>query len=223
MMQKLLQAIHSWRHSRLLGLTGLAVVWGVLLLGVAIPSWRDVRQRQVEIEWLETRLADLDRWTVAGLWLEPAVLARESGIAAQWDRVFPPRRAREELFLRLAEVADRCGVREFQLEEIDEMGSFDMGTWSTATDPDPASADPGAPPDDGSDLPANVHRPAITFSPYTVRASFTADYARTAAFLGGLERLERAVDVRRLAIRSARTGLTVELELEVQVSDPITS
>ena len=86
-------------------------------------------------------------------------------------------------------VADRCGVREFQLEEITELGMFDQGTWSTTgamTDAGPAT---DAPPDGGLTAAAMASAPSIEFSPYLVRAAFTADYAQTAAFLGGLARV----------------------------------
>jgi len=206
--------LRSWRPGRLIGLTAVAVVWGVLLLGVAVPSLQDVRHRHAEIAALEQQLADLDRWTVAGLWLEPVVAAREPEVDAAWSRTFPPKRDREQLFLDIAAVADRCGVEEFQLEEVTDMGAFDLGTWSTTDEAGPgeesgmAGADPS---------------PTLTFQPYVLRASFAADYLRTAAFLGGLERIDRTLDVRRLAIRPARTGVTVELELEVPVSEPVTT
>lgn len=206
--------LRSWRPGRLIGLTAVAVVWGVLLLGVAIPSLQDVRTRHAEIAALEQQLADLDRWTVAGLWLAPLVAAREPEVDAAWSRTFPPGRDREQLFLDIAAVADRCGVVEFQLEEVADMGTFDLGTWSTTDEEGPGSA---------SGMADAGPSPALTFQPYVLRASFAADYLRTAAFLGGLERIDRTLDVRRLAIRPARTGVTVELELEVPVSEPVTS
>ncbi|MEZ4387276.1 MAG: hypothetical protein R3D98_06795 [Candidatus Krumholzibacteriia bacterium] len=215
--------LRALRPGRLLGLTALAVVWGVLLLGVAMPSWRTVRTQQAEIEALNTQLADLDRWTVAGLWLEPLVAAREPEVNAEWYRVFPPERAREALFLDVARVADRCDLKAFQLEEIDQTGAFDMGTWSTATAAmGPSDVPAGELPPTGDLMTGGPAEPSIAFHPYTVRGSFEADYARTAAFLGGLARIDRSLDVRRLVIRPARVGVNVELELEVPVSEPVT-
>jgi hypothetical protein len=215
MMRERWMQLRAWRPGRLVGLTALAVVWGVLLLGVAVPSLQDVRRQHAEIAALERQLADLDRWTVAGLWLEPVVAAREPEVNAAWARVFPPGRDREQLFLDVAGVADRCGVQEFQLEEVSDLGSFDLGTWSTTDEPGPG--------DDEAGMTGDQPAPELTFQPYILRASFAADYARTAAFLGGLERIDRSLDVRRLAIRPARHGVTVELELEVPVSEPVTS
>lgn len=216
-MKTWLGKIRALRTGKVLGITALAVIWSVLLLGVAVPSWRDVRRQQQEIDALSQELADLDRWTVAGLWLEPVVAARTPGVERAWNRAFPPVRDREQLFLQIAQVADRQGVADFQLQEIDASGSFDMGTWSSANAPPSDSPPPG----DEAMLPDEG--PLLTMTPYVVRASFVADYARTAAFLGGLEAIERTIDVRRLSIRPARSGVTVELELEVPVSDPIST
>ncbi len=208
--------VRGWRFSRIVGHTALAVVWGVLLLGVAVPEWQTVRRQHVEIQAMEQQLADLDRWTVAGLWLEPLVDAQEPVVSAEWSRRFPAERAREQLFLDMARLADRCDVHAFQLEEIERLGTFDMGTWSTTDGM-------AAPPTD-SPVGAPALQPVtIEMSPYLVSAKFIADYARTAAFLGGIERIDRVIDVRRLAIRPARDGIEVELELEVPVSEPISS
>jgi len=225
-MQNLQARLRAIRPGRLVGSTALLVVWGVLLLGVAVPSWRDVRQNHQEIEALETELADLDRWIVAGLWLEPAVEAREPRVMAAWERIFPSSRDREALFLDVARVADRAGVREFQLEEVEEMGTFDMGTWSTTGDAAMAPPSDDAPPSTDDAPPGDGYTPppvAITLRPYVVRATFVSDYAAAAAFLGGLENIDRSLDVRQLAIRPARQGVTVELELEVPVSEPLAS
>ena len=126
----------------------------------------------------------------------------------------------------MAAAADRCRLREFQLEEIDDYDMLDVGTWST--DDEPAGDGPAGDGPSTEDAPpttvpagAPVLPPvAITLTSYRVRAAFTGDYARTAEFLAELDRLERALEVRHLAIRPARTGITVELELEVPVSEP---
>jgi hypothetical protein len=221
MMRAIASRLRGFRLGTIYGTTLVVVVWAVLLLGVAVPSWRDVRERHAEIDRLETQLADLDRWTVAGLWLEPVVARREPQIAARWSRVFPAERAREELFLQVAAAADRCRLREFQLEEIDDYDMLDAGTWSTDDQPvDDGPSTDDAPP---TDVPAGAPElapVAITLTSYRVRAAFTGDYARTADFLAELDRLERALEVRHLAIRPARTGIMVELELEVPVSEP---
>jgi hypothetical protein len=216
MIDTFLSRIRGYRFSRLVGTTALAVVWGVLLLGVAVPSWRTVREQHADIRVLERQLADLDHWTVAGLWLEPIVRAQEPVLTAAWERRFPPERAREQLFLDMAQLADRCGLRRFQLEEIENFGTIDVGTWSTTDDED-------GPP---TDVPAGAPQLApvrIDMNPYLIRTTFVADYSRTAAFLGGLERIDRVIDVRRLAIRPDRVGIEVDIELEVPVSEAVSS
>lgn len=213
------------RLGRIGAITAMVVVWGVLLLGVAVPSWRDVTRNHDQIIAVETELADLDQWTVAGLWLEPAVEARRPAVMAEWERVFPSSRSREALFLDVARVADQAGVREFQLEEMEAMATMDRGTWSTtggmaadapATDAPPTDEAP--PGDESASNPVT-----LTLTPYVVQASFVSSYAGAAAFLGGLQDLDRSIDIRQLSIRPARQGVTVELEMEVPVSEQLAS
>lgn len=210
----------SWRPGKVCRATGLVVLWAVLLLGIALPRWREVRRQHAEIGVLENRLADLDRWIVAGLWLEPAVAEREPIVQTEWLRRFPASRDREELFLAVAGVADRCGVREFRLEEVNESGMADFGTWaSTSTATDPTAAVGDAPAAGDTDAAMAAAPVAIELDRYVVRTGFVGDYAETAAFLGGLEKIERAIDVRRLAIQPTRGGINVEMELEIYVSE----
>jgi len=213
MMQIQLKCTRKVRLGRIGAVTAMTVVWGVLLLGVAVPSWRDVTRNHDEILALETELADLDQWTVAGLWLEPAVAARRPLVMDEWERVFPSTRSREALFLDVARVADQAGVREFQMEELDAMGAMDQGTWSTTGDMAAAPPSTDAPPTDSAPPGDGFTPPPVSLrlTPYVVRASFVSSFAGAAAFLGGLQALDRSVDVRRLAIRPARRGVTVEL------------
>ena len=89
----------------------LAAVWCALLFTVGIPAWQGVEMRNTEIRDLEARLAILDDWTVAGLWLAPAVKARTLPVNAAFSRLFPTQRGREELFLALARVRTRAASR----------------------------------------------------------------------------------------------------------------
>ena len=50
-------------------------------------------------------LADLDSWTVAGKWLERSLAEDTRHIEQTWQQTFPMGRAREDLFLNLAQVA----------------------------------------------------------------------------------------------------------------------
>ena len=204
--------MRSLRSGRILGLTATAVVWVVLLLGVAIPHWQTVQHQNIEIQKLASRLADLDRWATAGLWLEHALAIRESEVAAQWSQLFPAERDREQLFLALAGAADRSGVGSFRLEEIAES---DTPFIHDMDDGDDSSKDT----QEWADLDGDeAGRFQVAPSWYTVRASFAGDYARTAAFLRELAGIDRAVGVHRLVIRPARTGLDVEVELRIYVN-----
>ncbi len=199
-------------------LFGCGAVWLLLLFGVALPQWRLVQRQHVEIKKLERQLADLDRWTVAGLWLEPMLEAREPEVAAAWTRLFPDARDREHLFLALAEVADRSGVEAFQLEEL---GAFELG-WASLDDQPWDDVVDGAAVD-GHEHGVTAAEDLVAPTSYHVRAAFAGDYARAAAFVGHLARLERAVGVRTLAIRPSRTGLEVQLELTIYVNQPRSS
>ena len=207
--------LRRWLTGRGALLAGCGAVWLVLLLGVAMPQWRLVQRQHVEIKKLERQFADLDRWTVAGLWLEPMLAAREPEVAITWARLFPDARDREQLFLALAEVADLSGVDAFHLEELGiyELGwaGPDDGSWGQEVDAVETDLDPDA---------QAVVEVSVEPAFYHVRAAFAGDYARVASFLSHLARLERAVGVRTLAIRPSRTGLEVQLELKIYVNQP---
>jgi hypothetical protein len=203
-----------------------------LLLGVALPRWQEVRRQHREIGELQARLADLDRWTVAGLWLAPSLADREPRVAARWEELFPPRRAREELFLDLAAVADRCAVSAFALQEIDATGAA-VGSdaaeeaWQTVPRDDDDEEEEEEEEEEarqaaGGRTAAEAReaaaRQATARDRYRVQVRFAADYARTADFLDRLHDLPRAIDVHHLTVQPARTGLDVEMELLIHVS-----
>ena len=173
---------------------GVAVVWlGALFVG-AVPAWQTALRQHREVRQVEAKLADLDRWSVAGLWLERTLVPRQEAVTPVWDRLFPSERHCEALFLDLARVADESGVTRFELHELraDELNSGAPGV----TDPEPSAALGG----------------------YRVRARFEGDFAEVAGFLGGLGRLERAVAVHDLEINPAKGAVHVELELDVYVA-----
>ncbi len=174
----------------------LGAVWLGSLLGVALPAWRQAHRQQAEVAAIAGQLAELDRWTVAGLWLEQSLDERAAAIEPAWSALFPAERRREEMFLDLARVADRSGVTAFELREIK---------------PDELAA--GAPGLTGDE-------PEADLSAYRVRASFEGDYEQVAGFLGGLKGIERAVSVHNLEIRPVREAVSVELELDVYVDKP---
>lgn len=213
-MNRLRAWMRGLRSGRALGLAATLVVWAVLLLGVAIPHWQQVQRQNIEIQKLEVRLADLDRWTAAGLWLEHAVAARESDVDADWSRLFPAERDRERVFLALAGAADRSGVEAFRLEEIRESETSFTHEMDHDEDPDEHM------PDDTDPDGRSAGRPGVAPSWYSVKAWFAGDYARTAAFLGEIAGIDRAVGINRLVIRPAREGLDVEVELRIYVDRP---
>lgn len=197
---------------RLLAAAAVAL-WTAGLLGLALPAWQRSLRMHREIETVARTLDELEHWSVAGLWLEQAVLRREPEVAGTWARLFPAERRREQLFLDLAEIADRSGVAAFALAEITRGGMpIDMpGGYQEQVDDAPPPMD-----DEGS----GAETPTAKLDSYRVRARFEGGFDDTAAFLGGLRRIERAVNVTSLVIRPAGPRLAVEMELDVYVAEP---
>ena len=209
--------LKRWRHP-LTRRVLIGAVWAVALFGLAIPAWQRALVNQREIETLETRLANLDRWTVAGLWLERSVARRQPQVSAAWDRLFPGQRNREALFLDLARVADRSGVEAFDLAELKYGGMLDADVWAdgsavAADEPGPGDSPP--PPTD--DVPA-LAPPRVEMDSYRVKASFSSDYAAAARFLGGLRSIDRALGLHSLVVRPVGHLIQVDVELDVYVS-----
>jgi len=199
----------------------LSVTWVVLLVTVAIPSWQGVIKRNAEIHDLEVRLATMDEWTVAGMWLAPSVRQRSLPVNAAFSRLFPSERGREDLFLSLAKVADKSGVEEFGLSEAMNSSMDNNDVWSDGAAMDTGSIPP--PSDDtamqgGGDPGMSLHIPSTDLSTYRVKAHFNGDYKRIARFMGGLKKIERALKVHSLVVRPEKDGIRVDLELDVYVS-----
>ena len=210
-----------WRRTLVRRLV-LGVVWAVALFGAAIPVWQKSLINQREIEAVEKNLANLDQWTVAGMWLERSVTQREPRVSEIWQRLFPVRRDREQLFLDLARVADHAGVRHFDLieergdgmpgadvwQDGSSMGDEPMGGPGESVEMDMAT--PGA---------REIEMPEVVMDSYRVKATFHSDYNGTAAFLGGLHTIDRALSLHNLVIRPMGELIQVDMELDVYVSE----
>ena len=186
-------ATRSKKRSRRLAFWAVgALAWLGILFGVAIPAWRQAVDQHHQVQALEIRLAELDNWTVAGLWLEKSLGLRQAVVNPQWERLFPPTSAKGEFFLSLARVADRSGVGDFELRELERPEGIAEATTEAGS--------------------------AVPLAAYRVRARFRGHYAQVAEFLGGLKVIKRAVSVHNLAIKPARGAVQVDLELDVYVS-----
>lgn len=211
----------GWLANKKIRWAVLSAAWIVLLITVAIPSWQGVMQRNAEIHDLEDRLATLDDWTVAGMWLAPSVRQRTLPVNAAFSRLFPAQRDREDLFLSLAKVADESGVDDFGLNESLHSSMDNNDVWS-----DGAAMGDNAPPpptdetamqgDTGAGMTLEI--PSVDLRTYRVKAHFNADYKRIAHFMGGLKNIERALKVNSLVVRPEKDGIRVDLELDVYVS-----
>lgn len=185
----------------------LAVAWTAALVLAAVPSWRTAMAHHHEVQELEKGLAELDTWTVAGKWLGRSLADRSARVQDNWEKTFPPQRAREALFLDLAEVADHSGVENFNLEE---MKTEDPAAYLVSP---PSESQFG-----GSVYGVPVEVPQVSLDSYRVKASFLGSYHQAADFLGGLQTIRRALSVHNLVVRPKGTGISVDLELDVYVS-----
>lgn len=179
----------------------LGIVWLGILVGVAVPAWRQAAQRHQEIQRLDERLAELDRWAVAGMWLERSLREKAPQVNQAWSTMFPERRDRETLFLDLAGIADRSGVSDFDLIELHEPRMEQDNHWLTHNPLSLGGADP--------------NEVRLTF--YRVRANFLGDFEQVAGFLGGLKQVERAMSVHSMEIETDRQWVRVDLKLDVYV------
>ena len=197
-----LTGIRTWAAGHRWLLLG---VWVALLLWAGFATWLKVAGQHREIVEPETRLADLDRWNVAGLWLSRSLAGRERDVARRWDELFPGERNREELFLALAGIADSSGVRDFELAE--RVVAEAEAVTADAADDDMMMDEPDQAPVES----------------FRVAARFRGHYGQVARFLGGLNGIERAVSLHNLAIRPSLDVVEVELELDFYVSKRIDS
>lgn len=205
----------------------LSGVWVVFVVLVVVPTWQGVMDRHAEIDDLETRLATMDDWTVAGMWLAPSVKERTLPVNAAFSRLFPAERRREELFLSLARVADESRVNDFTLSEARDSGMENTDVWNDGAalvpenvgEPPMAGGEPpmvgGEPSVDGG---VKMEIPKVELSSYRVKTQFYGDYQRVAHFMNGLKSIERALKIHSLVILPQREGIQVKLELDVYVS-----
>lgn len=187
--------------------SALAMIWLVAFAVIAVPSWRKAMSYHREVQELEKGLAELDTWTVAGMWLGKNLGNRADAMERAWTQTFPSGRLREELFLELALVADHSGVAEFKLEEIETEG---------------VAAFLVSPPQEstfgGSVYGVPVEVPRVTLENYRVKASFQGNYQQATRFIGGLQSIKRAVSVHNLVARPGNERITIDLELDIYVS-----
>jgi len=209
----------SWLKNARIRWGILSGVWVVLVVLVVVPTWQGVVARNTEISDLETRLATMDDWTVAGMWLAPSVKERTLPVNAAFSRLFPAEREREEFFLSLAQIADQSRVDDFSLSEASGLGMESNDVWNDGT---AMAADDDAPPTDGAEATMDggmeLEIPKVELDSYRVKTQFFGDYQRIAHFMNGLKGIERAVKVHSLVIRPQRDGVQVKLELDVYVS-----
>ncbi len=189
---------------------GLILVYSVLTLTVVIPMGRRTLSDHREVKELQQELADLDAWTVAGMWLAPEVARRQPVVAAEWERAFPDRRQREGLFLDIAKVADGSGLQDFTLREI--------GQGSETPPPRLQGTLEAHMGDGGAVQGVPVVVPRIELTTYRLKAGFKSDFKGVTRFLDGLQDLDRALSIHDLVLRQDKGQVKVDLEMDVYVS-----
>ena len=198
-----------WKSKTLRRWTGLGIlglVWLGVMFGAAVPAWRRAQAKNLEIGALEDRLAEMDRWIVAGMWLERSVTINAPQIETAWNNLFPEERNREDLFLELAAVADKSRVTGFRLQEVKDTRMQEDHLWLDRPDGDIAEWMSG--PIIGVDL-----------GFYRIKANFRGDYRRVAEFLGGIKKIDRAMSIHSLDVQPDEEGVKVELKLDVYVRE----
>jgi hypothetical protein len=191
-----------------------------------VPTWQTSLRHARELRRTETELAQLNQWSVAGLWLEHALAERQPAVEGEYARLVPPNRDKERLFLELARVADRSGVSAFDLEEEEQPPGMGDDAWGGGTPPPGSSPDAppldipslDAPPLDGAAVGGGeAPLPEIPVHAYRVEARFVGDFPQVARFLAELQRIPRALSLSRLTAYTASQGIEVELELDFYV------
>jgi len=181
-------------------------IWCVLMFGFAYPNWQKTVDQGREISTLTEKLDQMDQWSVAGIWLDWAITQRSAQVAEHYQKLFPKKRQREELFLQLAGIADQSGISDFKLEE--QLDVENTSTWSDDTMDDDV--------DYTTDM-DNRDWSAVELNYFRVQASFLGDYVRVASFLEGVRGLDRALNVHSLIVVPEGTGIRVNLEIDCYV------
>lgn len=199
----------GWRAGSLkrwIGVTIVVAAWLGVLIGFAVPQVRTARAKHREIERLEVELAHAGEWIVAGKWLEKSVTENAAPIGNTWNRMFPPTRDREGLFLSIAAAADSASIEDLHLAEIRDTAMDQENLWLDRPDGDIEQWMSG-----------RITGVELDF--YRVRAEFRGDLRRVAAFLAGIGRIERAVSVHSLEMKPDELGLKVEMMLDVYIRE----
>jgi hypothetical protein len=201
------------RFQRPLLLIAVVAVSVTSILTIAVPSWRRASEDTRRIEATTARCEALNDWVAAGTWLDASARIWEPAQTQVYERRFPSHKDREQLFLALARVAREAAIEPLELRE--EAAVED----EAQLEPEEPTTDPAVEEMVNRFLPETTELPPDRLTTYRLTASFAADYRRLARFVGGLQRLDRAVTVRQLDAVPAPGGLTVEMELEFYAQD----
>ncbi len=176
----------------------------VVLLAIALPSWRASRENHRLAEAIEIEMSEWEDWILVSESIEHAVDSRSRAIDERWTRFFPEAKGMDALFLDLARIADDCELREFFLAEVENEMEEDYDSDWDDEDMDEEIDD--------------VAREATALSSYRIRTRFEAELGSTANFLAELNSIPRSMKIRNIVIQDSGNGLLVEMEMELYVS-----
>ncbi|MBM4117534.1 hypothetical protein FJ251_07265 [bacterium] len=195
-----------------------ALAWLLLVAFFIWPSLRESRRQAAEISALDARAATLSGWH--GGRALPADAARwKAELNARFERLFPPERRLEQLFMEIASAANASGVDPVQLRADAGRDPDGEGRGEQLS-----ARGAGGQPEELEALIATLGISAATLPVSTLRAhrlriDFEADYEHLARFTDALRTLERAVSVRGMQLRQGARGVAVQMELEYYVQE----
>jgi hypothetical protein len=205
------------RHSVMVG--AIIFLWFALFLGGAMPAWKKARHNEEKIASASSRLASLNQWSVAGIWLTEEIREWEPIQNESYDRLFPESKGREDLFLDLVRIANENGIDPIRILEAPQ--AFRPGTEQWHDDYDPT--------EEMDDEAMEIEMLISEFAPdlsalpkdeliaHRALVSFTTGYSELASFLDGLRTIPRALSMHRLIATSMDDGVEVRMELDFYV------
>lgn len=187
-------------------------LWLAVFFAGAWPAWKAAYRNADRIEETSARIEALTSMASAGAWFNAVAARWEPVQREQYERLFPPEKDRELLFLQVAQMARQADIDPFELREIpiplDPAGSSGVDPLAMSSEEEELALLVEQFATDTSSLPrSDLHS-------YRLQAVFQADYARVARFLAHLQEIPRALTVHSLSAVDAGNDIRVTLELE---------
>ncbi len=191
-----------------------AGVWVLLFLAGSLPALDHSYRNDRRLAALDRQAGTLTRWAAAGVWFEAAARLWAPALGAEYERLFPPEKDREQLFLDLARVARNSGITPIDLVEVPSYEIEADQDWSGSADASGQVTEPDLQSLIEEMAPDLSRLPGSALSTHRIRARFGASYGELAHLLAGLDTIPRAVTLNRLQATPGAQGIDVEMELD---------